>query len=132
MLRYILDTSVLIEHWKRSCGGSIRASRLVDAKEWADMLIKLRKTNAIVTPVYLEVVCGVRSQHELFLTRAYLGQFRVVDEGKILERDWQEARRVAERVPRNAKPRHLGDCLIRAIANRLKYDVDTLDDDFPG
>jgi hypothetical protein len=34
-------------------------------------------------------------------------------------------------VPRNGKPRQLGDCLIRAIAARLKYDVQTVDGSFP-
>ena len=51
--------------------------------------------------------------------------------GNVTTADWQEAIRIARRVPRNRKPRQLGDCLIRAIANRLRYKVETLDADFP-
>lgn len=48
-----------------------------------------------------------------------------------LQEDWKKARQIAERVPRNGKPRQLGDCLIRAIAARLKYyDMQTADDSF--
>jgi predicted nucleic acid-binding protein len=49
----------------------------------------------------------------------------------ILPEDWQEAIRIASRVPRSPAPRQLGDCLIRAIAHRLKYEVFTSDMNFP-
>ena len=89
------------------------------------------QSNAIVTPVFLEFIGGVRSAAELQLAETYLNQFHVVDNGKVLEEDWQEAERIARRVPRDGTPRQLGDCLIRAIANRLRYDVSTIDQRFP-
>ena len=102
-----------------------------DARHWAKQTIELYDTNAIVTPVYVEMVAGVSDKHELELTHAFLAQFDSIDKGKISQADWEEAIRIAQRVPRNRKPRHLGDCLIRALANRLRYKVETLDDDFP-
>ncbi len=87
--------------------------------------------NAIVTPVVVEFVAGARKSRELELFRAFLACFDVIDRGQILPADWQAARRVAERIPRDGKPRQLGDCLIRAIARRLNYEIDTADQTFP-
>ena len=85
-----------------------------------------------MTPVYIEFVAGARTAVELELSRAYLAGLEIVDAGRILKEDWEKARQLAERVPRDGKPRQLGDCLIRAIALRLKYyDVLTADDSFP-
>ena len=85
-----------------------------------------------MTPVYIEFIAGARSAVELELSRAYLAGLEVVDAGRILKEDWEKARKLAERIPRNGKLRQLGDCLIRAIAARLKYyDVLTADDSFP-
>jgi hypothetical protein len=88
----------------------------------------IARTGSIVTPAYIEFVAGTTSAHELRLARAYLAEFEIVDKGRILDQDWIEARRYAERVPRNGKPRQLGDCVIKAIAKRLNYDVDTFDE----
>jgi predicted nucleic acid-binding protein len=127
----VLDTSVLIRWWK-VCRARTRVE-LTPAlvRGWARELIAFYKTDAIVTPVYLEMIAGVTDQEELRLTRAFLGEFRCIDEGHIPQQDWQEALRLAQRVPRDAKPRQLGDCLIRAIANRLKHKVTTHDTSFP-
>jgi predicted nucleic acid-binding protein len=100
-----------------------------DAAEWAANLIETYSTNVIVTPVYVEFVAGTRSAAELVIARAYLAELRVLDKGSILER---EARRLAERVPRDGKPRQMGDCLIKAIANRFRYEVFSNDQGFPG
>ncbi len=125
--RRFLDTSWLIKHWL-DCGGRRPADKTTsDAEEWARKLVELRRTNITVTPVVVEFLAGVRSAEELKLARAYLAQLRVIDEGAVLVEDWEKAKRLAERVPRDGKPRQLGDCLIRALAQRLKYDVDTLD-----
>jgi predicted nucleic acid-binding protein len=131
MERKALDASVLITHWHSRCVPPLRARQPAEARKWAKELIKLRKSDAIVTPVYLEFICGVTSVHELNLARAYLAEFRLVDDGRILAEDWEDAQRLAARVPRDGTRRQLGDCLIRAIANRLRYDVDTFDAAFP-
>jgi predicted nucleic acid-binding protein len=129
--RNVLDTSLLIAHWWRCRGRDLAGHDAEQARDWARALIRLEQTDKIVTPVVLEMLCGVRDRHELELTRAYLDCFAILDEGNVSPRDWEEARRLAQRVPRNCKPRHLGDCLIRAIADRLHHDVRATDEDFP-
>jgi len=81
---------------------------------------------------YIEMVGGITSRRELELTKAFLGVFTCIDQKRIPASDWQEAIRLAQRVPRDRRPRQLGDCLIRAIANRLKYNVLTFDTGFVG
>lgn len=131
MSERLLDTSVLIAHWRKCAGGSLADRGPDEARRWADDLIRRYKSNVIATPVEIEFLAGTRSGHELMLARAYVGRFRAIDGGRILEADWVAAKRFAERVPRSGKPRHLGDCLIRAIADRLHRDVFSLDQDFP-
>lgn len=129
MARRILDTSILIRHWQRHAP-SIRNAD--DAATLADVLAAMYDTRAILTPVSIEFIAGVRTAIELEHVRAYLGRLEIVDGGRILKEDWQTARKLAERVPRDGKPRHLGDCLIRAVASRLKYyEVMTVDASFP-
>ncbi len=133
MARSILDTSVLIRHWIAGRGNTPFVDITErEARRWADQVIELHQTKAIVTPVVVEMIAGVRSRQELKLLRAFLGRFEVVDERHIPAQDWQETERIAQRVPRDGKPRQMGDCLIRAIANRLRYEVIAYDDSFPG
>jgi predicted nucleic acid-binding protein len=125
--RTVLDTSVLIHHWHRSATSPLERSTPVDSREWARELIRLEESATIVTPVLIEMLCGARSAHELRLTKAYLDEFRVIDDGKVTTADWDEAIRLARRIPPDGRPRQLGDCLIRAIAKRLKFKVRTFD-----
>jgi predicted nucleic acid-binding protein len=126
--RFVLDTSILVRHWRGCRTGKTSAQiKEADASFWAHTLIEIEDTNAIVTPVRLEFVCGVRDQWELSLARAYLKPFQSIDKGKTLVGDWREAQRLAERVPKNGRPRDLGDCLIKAIASRLNYQVRSFD-----
>ncbi|MGH7140595.1 MAG: PIN domain-containing protein [Pirellulales bacterium] len=131
MRRRVLDTQVLIQFWLDCLAAARRDPTDSDVSEWADDLIALYSTDVIVTPVYIEMVAGAQSKRELNLKRSYLARFRILDRGKILDRDWVEARRLAERVPRDGKRRQLGDCLIKAIANRFGYDVFSHDQGFP-
>ncbi len=131
MNRSVLDSSVLIGSWRHLSGGKLKQKTPGDAVRWAKQTIKTFDTNAIVTPAYLEMIAGASDEHESRLTEAFLAEFDCVDGGNVTPADWGEARRIAKRIPRNRKPRHLGDCLIRAIANRLRYKVETLDADFP-
>jgi predicted nucleic acid-binding protein len=127
-VRYlILDTNILINHWHRSRVGPLASKTVADAESGASKLIGIYQTAVIVTPVYLEFVGGVHNAHELRLARAYLNSFRLLDAGKITAEDWNEARRLAERIPRDSKPRHLGDCLIKAIAIRFRCEVESPD-----
>jgi predicted nucleic acid-binding protein len=131
MKNTVLDTSILINHWRRKRQRPLERYRAADVRKWAKELIAFQDTDAIVTPVYLEMVAGVTNRHELDLTRAYLAEFQCIDERRILEEDWDDAIRRAQRVPASGRRRDLGDCLIRAIAERLNYDVQTSDLGFP-
>ena len=91
----------------------------------------MHQAKAIVTPIHVEFVAGTRDSSEQELAEAYLAQFDNIDGGKIPKQDWDETLRIAKRIPQNGKPRQLGDCLIRAIANRLKHSVVTPDTGFP-
>jgi predicted nucleic acid-binding protein len=107
MRKRVLDTNVLIEHW-RHCGGHTGGDKTAaDAIQWAKELIDRFDAGAVVTPVCVEFLAGVTSSRELELARAYLSQFRVIDQARIPAQDWEEARRLAERVPRDGKPRQL-------------------------
>lgn len=131
MRKAVLDTSVLLGWWNdcRSRARGILDVSLV--QKWAQQLIKMHDANAVVTPVRIEVIGGVTKQQDYPLTLAYLEMFRCIDNQRILSEDWEEALRLARRIPRSARPRDLGDCLIRAIATRLKHEVDTRDRGFP-
>ena len=127
----ILDTSVLLRHWKHRSGASLAGRTPDDAQHRAREAMDLYRSNVIVTAVYVEFIAGVRSSDELRLAERYLAQFKLLDDGESTKEDWEAAKRIAWRVPRSGKPRHLGDCLIRATAKRLRRDVYTLDKDFP-
>jgi predicted nucleic acid-binding protein len=126
----LLDTVILIEHW-HECRSRSRNRGQNDAIRWAKDLVRKEGTNAVATPVIIEFLAGVSSRDELALARAFLSQFVAIDRGRINASDWKEAERIASRVPSTGKRRQLGDCLIRAIANRLHYDVITRDPGFP-
>ncbi len=129
--KHILDTSILIGHWQRS-RARVRGNVTSETtRQWARDLIEVHETDAIVTPVFVEFLAGVQSSSELGLARAFLSVFRIADGGRILSEDWEHAKRLAARVPPDGKPRQLGDCLIRGIAIRLRYDVRTHEKRFP-
>jgi predicted nucleic acid-binding protein len=93
----------------------------------ANRLIASWDINCIVTPVYIECVAGAQTGSELKLMRSFLAKFTVIDGWSIVNNDWLEALKLAERIPSDGKRRHLGDCLVKAIANRINYDVLTID-----
>ena len=127
----LLDTSVLIAHWMHCLGDSGRVATADDVRRWAKELIGLHDSDVIASPVVVEFLAGVRSSDELRLAQAYLENFKVIDGGTMSVKDWEVAKQLAQRVPRDRKPRHLGDCLIAAIAQRFGLDVHSLDKRFP-
>jgi predicted nucleic acid-binding protein len=132
MSRRVLDTNILINFWAKKASG--RASADISARDavgWARQLIQLHRTNAIITPIYIEYVCGQGDEQWMKLARAYLGEFEIVDAGRILPADWKVATQIAHRILRDRSPRQLGDCIIRAICKRLHLDVLTADRRFP-
>ncbi|MBX6313108.1 MAG: type II toxin-antitoxin system VapC family toxin [Isosphaeraceae bacterium] len=125
MPKRVLDTNILITHFHllRPLDGKGPG----EAEDWARALIRDKASDAIVSPVEVEFLCGVLDEHERELREAYLRPFKVIDEHRTLPQDWQEARRLAKHPGFQASPRDLGDCLIVAIAERLKHVVVTLD-----
>jgi predicted nucleic acid-binding protein len=134
MMKRVLDSNKLIDHWRKfKPGSNPRSNRsAAEAEAWARLLIQIEGTDAIVTPVELEMLGGDLNRRDRDLTRAYLKPFRIIDEGRILPEDWEEARRLIQRIPRwNPRPRGLVDSLIQAIASRLNYEVWTFDKGMP-
>lgn len=129
MRRLLLDTSVLIRGYHNSPGGIPGDAER--AMEWARTLVDRYSSNAIVSPVYLEFICGAKSAAELSLFESFLSVFEVADEWEIQRVDLREAQRISRRVPPDGKRRQFADCLIRAMANRLNCDVFSLDAGFP-
>jgi len=141
----LFDTNVLIKQLKKLRQTSTQAG----AVQLAGELIEVYKTNAIVSPVEIEILAGVRDPRELDLTQAFLACFEVIDQQKIPPKDWQEAKRHAKRVveydrevPRKGRKRKreqyprtemrkLGDSPILAIAKRLQRDIISNDKDIP-
>src|SRR5437879_4257514 len=129
-MKRILDSSILINYWHKRRTKRLADITPSDALQWGRDLIKLHDTDAIATPVLIEMLAGVTHAWELTLTKAFLEAFKCVDNQRVIRQDWADAIRLAQRVPRNSQPRQLGDCLIRAIANRLRYEVLSLDRGF--
>ena len=127
----IFDTNKLIKQWRRSRKRPLVDYTRADAESWARELIGIYQTNSILTPVYLEVVGGVVDRHEMELTKAFLSKFLILDEGRILPEDWTKARQLAERIAPGSRPRGAIDCLIKAIAIRMKCELLTDDGGMP-
>ncbi len=137
MKKRLLDTEILISYWKKRRSTPLTNDTIAAARSWAQELIRIHGSNAIATPVFVEMLAGVMTSHELKLTRAFLAEFTCVDQGDIPEADWEQAIRLAQRVkklrkrlPSPSRPRKLGDCLIKAIADRLHYEVQSRDKDY--
>lgn len=129
MRNLILDSNILISHWRQSRPKALDQSGDADAERWAANLIRIHQTDAILTPVNLEIVGGVVHRHEMALTRTYLKCFRILDGGRITTDDVTLARQLAERIPPGPEPLRRGavDCLIKAIARRYRCEVRTCD-----
>jgi predicted nucleic acid-binding protein len=122
----ILDTHVLIKHWRKL---DKRNRSITSVRIHAEELIEVQGTNLIASPVLVEFLAGTRDSNELELSRAFLEPFEVLDKGEIPRQDWDEAKRFAQWI-RIGRERKLGDCLIQAIAKRLNGDVVSADLDF--
>ncbi len=132
MPRRALDTNVLIRHWGDDLGYS-RLEQVTPARAVASArrLVTIQRADAIVTPVYIEFICGHATAHSVRLAKAYLGVFEVIDAGRILPGDWDLAKRIAARVGPDGLRRQMGDCLIAALSERLNLEVVTFEKRFP-
>jgi predicted nucleic acid-binding protein len=131
MPKRVLDTGCLIAHWNRRKSSKPGQPSVADVEGWARELAAMHQAKAIVTPVYVEFLAGTRLSSEQRLAEAFLAQFDNIDGGNIPKQDWDETLRIVKRIPPTGKPRQLGDCLIRAIANCLNHSVVTPDAGFP-
>lgn len=132
MARRILDTNRLIGFWRRRRNdrpySQISESEVA---EWAIQLLEQTQSEGIVTPVLIEFLAGTQSSEELRLARSFLAGLQVIDRGEISKDDWLNAQRYAERVPKDGRRRTMPDCLIRAIADRLNFELLTDDTGVP-
>ena len=129
--RRVFDTNYLISHWRISRRDRhISQISLEEVKNWARDLIRRVNSNAIVTPVRLEFLAGTRDDHELALAEAYLKHFELVDEGIITGQDWSGTLKRISRIPLDGRPRHVIDCLILSICDRLHYEILTSESRF--
>ncbi len=132
----ILDTSVLIQFWATKRPSPAYCPTESEAAEWAAELIQTYSTRSIVTPVRIEMLAGCTNSDELRAHRAFLSLFDIVDDGSLTKETVDRAVGFAERVPRrgprgDVKRRHLGDCLIAALAAQYNRDVFSLDGGMP-
>jgi len=104
MKKFILDTSKLINHWRRRRSRLLAPPTKESIATWAGELIDLYETDAIVTPVALEFLAGFTTQSELRGAEVFLNCFSCVDALDIREPDWQKARQIVRRIPRDCKP----------------------------
>lgn len=86
MPKRLLDSTFLIAHLQRM--SPLAGKGADDARNWAKRLIDIKGTNAMVSPVVIEVLAGVRDSHELALIEAFLEEIEVVDEGTTPPQDW--------------------------------------------
>lgn len=125
MARLCLDTQILILDFNRHKPLTGKSEK--DAQEWARSLIDQYQAPWSVSPVEVEFLCGISNEHERRLREAYFAQFQIADGHSTTPVDWQEARRIAKHAGHEPKPRDLGDCLILAIAKRLRLSIETRD-----
>ena len=69
MPKRLLDSTLLIAHFKRISPLAEKGPK--DARNWAKRLIENKGTNAIVSPVVIEMLAGVRDSHELESNRGF-------------------------------------------------------------
>ncbi len=131
MANRVLDTNVLIRPWRGQLLGLRRVDSEASAQASAAAWLRLPPDEAIVTPVRVEFLAGTESRDELRLADVFVSHFPLLDGGRVLPQDWDEAERYARRVPFDGRRRGALDCLIRAICDRLHADMYTGDTGFP-
>ena len=108
MPRSLLDTSVLVSYWHRHKAKLKSQVTINIAQSWGKALREFYSPSVLATPIVIEFLAGSHRKEELDLYRAFLEPFEVVDRGEITAGDWKMAKRLAERIPRDGKPRQPG------------------------
>ncbi len=127
----IVDTNILIAIWHGRYARIPKVTDEASAKVAAKTWLHNNPADGILTPIRLEFVAGSRDREELKLCDAFLDSFPLVDKGKVLPQDWDEAERFVRWIPQNGRSRGVIDCLIRAICIRLNCNFDTDDTGVP-
>ncbi|MGL6097232.1 MAG: PIN domain-containing protein [Fimbriiglobus sp.] len=127
----VIDTNKLIPRWRgtRPSPGPVRSAE--SARAAARTWLSLSPNDGILTPVRVEFLAGIRDKDELQWADVFLAEFVLFDGGRVLPEDWQEAERLARRVPRDGRPRGTLDCVILAICNRLNLGFSSDDTGLP-
>ena len=126
----VLDTNRLIKLWRGQLSQHARFQKvdsLSSARRTAREWRKQNPVHAIVTPVKLEFLCGIRQKEQLEWADAFLGEFELIDGGKIKDKDWKIALDLARDIRKKSREdvpkRDANDCLIRAICDRLHAEI---------
>lgn len=127
MPRLLFDTNYLVTHWNKFPEKQEQTESSM--REWAQKLIEQHQTPYVCTPVLIEMYAGTVDSKDLALHKAYLAEFRAIDDQNIPPVVWREALRISKRINpnRSTKRRHFADCLIKAIADHFRYEVLTND-----
>jgi hypothetical protein len=87
MPKRVLDTNILLSFWNHCSQKSKGRFQAADARRWAKQLISFHNTNAILTPIYIEVLAGVTNAKEATAWEAFLAEFACVDRQQLFKED---------------------------------------------
>lgn len=134
MRKRALDTNRLIKIWHGKLphpGGFGAVSSEATAVEAARRWLTEYPQDDLLTPVRLEFIGGARDKDELAWADAFLAEFELIDDGKVIPQDWAEAEQLARRVRYTGRARDALDCVILAICHRLHIDLHSSDSGLP-
>ena len=129
----VIDSNVLLGLWHGRYPSPIKVK--VRTKRTAKLVaatwLRIYPGDGVLTPIRLELVGGGLDRDAVQLTDYFLDLFPLFDGGDVRREDWNTASRLARRVPFEPRPRGAVDCLTRAICQRLRLDLESLDTGLP-
>lgn len=129
----VIDSNILLALWhgRFPSPTKVKVRTKPTAQLVAGAWLKLNPGDGGLTPIRLELVGGSLDRDAVRLTDYFLDLFPLFDDGDVRREDWDAAARLARRVPFEPRPRGAMDCLIRAICQRLRLDLETQDTGVP-
>ncbi len=129
----VIDSNILLALWhgRFPSPTKVKVRTKPTAQLVAGAWLKLNPGDGVLTPIRLELVGGSLDRDAVRLTDYFLDLFPLFDDGDVRREDWDAAARLARRVPFEPRPRGAMDCLIRAICQRLRLDLETQDTGVP-
>ncbi len=129
----VIDSNILLALWhgRYPSPTTLKVRTRPTAKLVAAAWLKIYPGDGVLTPIRLELTGGGLDRAAVQLTDYFLDLFPLFDGGDVRREDWDTASRLARRVPFEPRPRGAVDCLIRAICQRLRLDLETQDTGVP-